>query len=471
MDNYKKDTKAMGKKENVRELALDVLLEADKNDIFVKDALNRQLFARQFMDKQDRAFLSRLVEGVTEYRITLDYIINSYSKTKVNKCKPLIRVLLRMGVYQMFFMDSVPDRAAVDECVKLARKRGFSNLSGFVNGVLRQVERNKDNIVFPSSEDEPVEYFSVKYSMPSWIVRRYISWFGKDRAEVILKASLEHKPLTVRINKSKTNIAELTQKLEADNIKVSPGEYVDCALRLFDINYVSRIPGFSAGEFFVQDESSMLVYSIADADKMLEGREHEPLRILDLCAAPGGKCTHFAERLDNAIVEARDVSESKISLIEENINRLKLNNIRTTVYDALVPDEDMRNWADIVIADLPCSGLGVLAGKSDVKYHIKRENLLELTNLQRNILSNAAEYVKPGGILIYSTCTINPAENSDNAAWFLAHFPFEGVDIKEVIPEKLKEFMETDYSLTLLPGYAKCDGFYISKFRKCIDGQ
>ena len=129
MDNYKKDTKAMGKKENVRELALDVLLEADKNDIFVKDALNRQLFARQFMDKQDRAFLSRLVEGVTEYRITLDYIINCYSKTKVNKCKPLIRVLLRMGVYQMFFMDSVPDRAAVDECVKLARKRGFSNLS------------------------------------------------------------------------------------------------------------------------------------------------------------------------------------------------------------------------------------------------------------------------------------------------------------------------------------------------------
>lgn len=454
------------KKINVRELALDVLLEVEKNQIFVKDALNRQLFAKQFMNKQDRAFLSRLVEGVTEYRLQLDYVVDCYSKTKISKCKPIIRVLLRMGVYQMLYMDSVPDQAAVNECVKLVRKRGLSDLAGFVNGVLRQIGRNKDNISFPSEGDDPIDYLSIKYSMPSWIVRRYVSWFGMVKAKVILAASLKQKDISIRINKSKITADALTKKLEADDITVNPGIYVDCALHLTGINYVNRLPGFAEGEFFVQDESSMLVYQIADATGMLRGREHEPLRILDLCAAPGGKSTHFAERLDNAIIEARDVSESKVELIRDNIERLQLSNIRTAIYDALVPDEDMREWADIVIADLPCSGLGVLSGKNDVKYHIKRENLLELTNLQRNILSNAAEYVKPGGTLIYSTCTINPAENGDNAAWFLAHFPFEGVEIRNNLPESLYAFMETPYSLSLLPGFTNCDGFYIAKFRK-----
>ena len=409
------------------------------------------------MDKKDRAFLSRLALGVTEYRIQLDYIVDCYSKTKINKCKPLIKILLRMGVYQMLYMDSVPDQAAVNECVMLARKRGFSKLSGFVNGVLRQISRNKDNITFPSEGDNPIDYLSVKYSMPSWIVRRYISWFGMVKAKIILEASLREKDISIRINKSKITKEALTEKIERSGITVEPGLYVDCALHLKDINYVNRIPGFSEGEFFVQDESSMLVYQIADAYGMAEGRGYEPLR---------GKSTHFAERLDNAIIEARDISEAKVSLIQENIQRLHLDNIRTAVYDALVPDEDMRNWADIVIADLPCSGLGVLSGKSDVKYHIKRENLLELTNLQRNILSNAAEYVKPGGILIYSTCTINPAENSENAGWFLSHFPFEGMEIRDRLPESLYAFMESPYSLSLLPGFAKCDGFYIAKFKK-----
>lgn len=456
----------MEKQVNVRELALDVLLEAEKNQIFVKDALNRQLFAKQFMSKQERAFLSRLVEGVTEYQLQLDYIVDCYSKTPIHKCKPLIRVLLRMGVYQMLYMDSVPDQAAVNECVKLAKKRGFARLSGFVNGVLREVSRNKENIAYPSKEESPIEHLSIKYSMPAWIVKRYISWFGMEKAERVLNASLKNKDITIRVNEKRISKEALTEKLRASDITVEPSVYVNEALHLTGINYVNRIPGFLEGEFFVQDESSMLLWHIADACKMAEGREHEPLRILDLCAAPGGKCTHFAEQLDNAIIEARDVSKSKIELIEENIRRLKLDNIRTVVYDALVPDEERRGWADIVIADLPCSGLGVISGKNDVKYHIRREKILELTNLQRNILSNAAEYVKPGGILLYSTCTINPAENEENARWFLAHFPFEGMDIKEQIPESLQPYMESTYSVQLLPGYVRCDGFYIAKFRR-----
>lgn len=455
----------MEKRENIRELALDVLLEAEKNQIFVKDALNRQLFAKQFMSKQDRAFLTRLVEGVTEYRIQLDYIINCYSKTKTGKCKPLIRVLLRMGSYQMLYMDSVPDSAAVNECVKLARKRGFSKLSGFVNGVLRAIERNKNSISYPSETDNKITYLSVKYSMPEWIVERYIDWFGEDKAKNMLAASLEDKDITIRVNEAVINKDELRKKLETSGINVSDGNYVDEALHLSDINYVSRIPGFNEGEFFVQDESSMLIYHIADTASMLGNREQ--LRILDLCAAPGGKSTHFAEKLgDKAIIEARDISNSKIDLIEDNIRRLKLDNLKTLVYDALIPDDERRNWADIVIADLPCSGLGVVSGKNDVKYHLRKEQLLELANLQKNILSNAANYVKPGGILIYSTCTVNPEENEENAQWFLDHFPFAGVDIRPLLPKGLTEYMDNPYSIQMLPGLAKCDGFYIAKFRK-----
>ena len=457
----------MDKSENIRELALDVLLEVEKNQIFVKDALNRQLFAKQFMSKQDRAFLSRLVEGVTEYQLKLDYIINCFSNTKADKCKPLIRILLRMGTYQMFYMDSVPDQAAVNECVKLARKRGFGKLSGFVNGVLREIERNKDNIPYPSIDSDPIFYLSVKYSMPEWIAKRYVKWFGFDKARTILEASLYKKDITIRVNENIISKDELSNKISEAGIKVKEGNYVDEALHLEDINYVNRIPGFNEGEFFVQDESSMLVYKISGVSSMLEDAENRFIKILDLCAAPGGKCTHFAEKLGGkAIIEARDLSQGKIELIEENIKRLKLDNVRTLVYDALIPDEDRRNWADVVIADLPCSGLGVVSGKNDVKYHLRREQLLELTNLQRNILSNAAEYVKPGGILIYSTCTINPGENEDNSIWFLTHFPFEAIDISKEITTELQEFQQNSYSLQLLPGYAKCDGFYIAKFRK-----
>lgn len=455
----------MDKAENVRELALDVLLEAEKTDVYIKDALNRQLFARQYMSKQDRAFLSRLVEGVTEYRIKLDYIIDCYSKTKAAKCKPLIRALLRMGVYQIFYMDSVPEQAAVNECVKLARKRGFGGLSGFVNGVLREISRHKEDIVYPHKKNSTIEYLSVMYSMPDWIVKRYITWFGEDIAEVILKASVEDKDITIRVSEDKISKDDLAAKLSNAGIVVSPGNYVKSALHLKDINYVNRIPGFKEGEFFIQDESSMLVYQVSGADEIASGI-NDKLRILDLCASPGGKCTHFAGKHSDAIVEARDVSQTKIDRIEENIKRLGINNIETMVSDALVPDEERRSWADIVIADLPCSGLGVVSGKNDIKYHIRRQQLLELTNLQRNILSNAAEYVKPGGILIYSTCTINPQENEENANWFLTHFPFEGADIKSYLPESLHQHMDSEYSVKLMPGYVKCDGFYIAKFRR-----
>lgn len=209
----------------------------------------------------------------------------------------------------------------------------------------------------------------------------------------------------------------------------------------------------------------MLLYELASP--MNELKEKEVLYIVDLCAAPGGKCTHFAEKLrENAIVEARDLTDRKVALIRENVERLGLSNVETKVLDALTLDEEKKEWADIVIADLPCSGLGIISKKNDIKYHLKKEQLTELANLQRNILANAAAYVKPGGILLYSTCTVNPMENKENAQWFSSHFEFEKEDIREFVPEELKPFVEEDYMLQLLPGKVKCDGFFISKFRK-----
>lgn len=459
----------MSAKENTRLLALETLVEIEKTDIFARDALHKLLYQKQFMNKQDRAFITRLVEGVTEYRVRLDYVINSFSSTKVNKCKPFIRCLLRMGVYQMLYMDSVPNEAACNECVKLAKQKGFSALSGFVNGVLRNVERNLNNIEYPSEEASIISYLSVNYSMPEWLVGQMIAWYGEERTKTVLGASVETKDLTIRVNTKHIQPWTMMQRLTDDNVKVRQGVYVPEALHLQQINYVRRLPGFAEGDFFVQDESSMLLYHIANPFARLQSVK-APLFVLDLCAAPGGKCTHFAEQLgDNGIIEARDVSEQKAALLEENRERLQLNNLRVKVWDALIFDESLKGVADIVIADLPCSGLGIISRKNDIKYHVSREQLVELSNLQRTILTNAVSYLKPGGILLYSTCTINPSENSENAGWLLSHFPLSKESITADVPETLREYVIEDYMLQLLPGEVACDGFFISKFRKNED--
>lgn len=448
---------------NVRLLALEILLEVEKKNSYVKDILHKELFQRQYMSKQDRAFLTRLVEGVTEYQIRLDYVINLFSKTKISRCKPCIRCLLRMGAYQILYMDSVPDMAACNECVKLAKKKGFSNLAGFVNGVLRSVVRNREGIVFPSEEENVILALSIQFSMPQWLVEEMIKWYGLERTKYILRASIETADLTIRVNERVISKEALKDKLISQGIEVSDGTYVKEALHLKDINYVRRTPGFLQGEFFVQDESSMLLYQIAGEPEQTE----KPLHVLDVCAAPGGKVTHFAQKLPtDTILEARDVSAYKIERIEENIERLAISNVQTKVWDALVVDTERFGWADIVIADLPCSGLGILSKKNDIKYHLTKEQLQELCKLQRDILKNAASYVKPNGILLYSTCTIHPGENIENATWFEEQFDFEAVDIKKQLPDALQNCLVAPNMVQLLPGEVACDGFFIAKFRK-----
>ena len=444
---------------NERELVLGILLEVTRDGEHSHIALRNVLNKYQYLDKKERAFITRVTEGTLERMIELDYIINQFSKVKVNKMKPVIRNIIRSAVYQMKYMDSVPNSAACNEAVKLAVKKGFVNLKGFVNGLLRNIERNLNQISYPD-ENEVKQYFSVKYSMPLWILRQWLSVYDKKTVECMLEDFLKEKDTTIRCNQNEMSKEEIRSQLEHEGVHVEEHPYLPYALKISSYNYLGELDTFQKGAFSVQDISSMLVAHLADPK---EGDE-----IIDVCAAPGGKSLHMAEILNGTgHVEARDLTDYKVGLIEENINRSGMKNISAVRQDATLPDEKSYEKADIVIADLPCSGLGVLGKKTDLKYKMTEETQKELVILQRKMLSVVKEYVKPDGILIYSTCTIHEEENMGNVHWFLEqNKEFELVPVQELLCDELKSAVMEEGCIQLLPGVHDSDGFFIAKFRK-----
>ena len=417
---------------NVRELILDVLLEITKNGEYSHIAIKNTLDKYQYLEKQERSFLTRVCEGTLENMILIDYVINQFSKVKVNKMKPVIRCILRSSVYELKFMDSVPVSATCNEAVKLAQKKGFHNLKGFVNGVLRNISRNLEQISMPDEEKEPEKWLSVKYSMPEWLIEKWQKQYDKTQLEEMFQAFLEKSATSIRVNTEKTTKEELRKELEAEQITVMENEEVPNALYIDGYDFLSGITAFQEGKFYVQDVSSMLV--------SLWAEPKEGAQVIDVCAAPGGKSIHMAELLHGTgMVEARDLTEYKVSLIEENIERCGLANIRAKQADARVLEEDSVGKADIVIADLPCSGLGVIGKKPDIKYKMSEAKCVELAALQREILHTVQNYVKSGGVFMYSTCTINPQENEENVQWFLKeHADFELERQQQILPKKGK---------------------------------
>ncbi|BBF43025.1 ribosomal RNA small subunit methyltransferase B [Lachnospiraceae bacterium KM106-2] len=443
----------------VRELSLDILIEVLEKGSYSHKTIHNVLANYQYMEKQDRAFLTRLCEGTIEHVLLLDYVINQFSSVKVKKMKPVIRNILRMGVYQIKYMSQVPDSAACNEAVKLAKKRGFKNLSGFVNGVLRNIGRNLDQIKYPDKKKEPVRYLSIMYSTPEWIIEEWMESYDLEMVENVLAASLEDRPTTIRVNTNKISKEDLIKKLEAEQISVLPGVYNEDALRIQNYNYLAKMESFQNGEFNVQDESSMLVGVVADV------KEND--KIIDVCAAPGGKSLHAGCLLKGTgTVSSRDVSYDKVAMLEDNVKRLGLTNVHPEVRDALILYKEDIEQADIVLADLPCSGLGVIGKKHDIKYNMSREQQQELVSLQREILDQVTQYVKPGGVLIYSTCTIHKGENEDNVEWILDHYPFELESIDPYIPDALKNETTKKGYLQFLPGREQTDGFFLARFRK-----
>lgn len=414
---------------NERELVLDMLLQITRDGEYSHIVIKNVLDKYQYLDKRERAFITRVVNGTLERMIEIDYIINLFSKVKVNKMKPLIRTILRSSVYQMKYMDSVPDSAICNEAVKLAGKRGFVNLKGFVNGVLRNISRNLDKINYPDEKDK-VSYLSVKYSLPEWLVKQWLNVYDEETVKTIGSAFLEEKPLTVRFNEHKIKKEDLVRILKKEGVTVGEVPEIPCALYLSGYDHLSALPSFCEGLYQVQDLSSM---QVALWSGVKEGDQ-----VLDVCAAPGGKSIHIAELLNGTgHVEARDLTEYKVDLLRDNIERSGLTNIEAACQDATVYDLDKKKSADIVIADLPCSGLGVLGKKPDLRYKMNEKTEADLVELQRKILSVVKDYVKPDGKLLYSTCTIHREENEGNVEWFLKEYPeFELVKDKQMIPGK-----------------------------------
>lgn len=444
---------------NVREISLEVLIKVLEDGEYSSAVIGQILQIYQHLEKQDRAFLTRLCEGTIERMIELDYILNQFSKVKVKKMKPVIRNILRMGVYQLLYMEQVPASAACNEAVKLAQKKGFHNLKGFVNGVLRSIERKKDTLSYPKKEEQPFLYLSLKYSTPEWIVKMWTKQYGMEITEKMLEASFSEKPTTIRCNLSKCSMDELTAMLKEEEVHVDKAAYVDSALWISSYNYLQKLNSFKSGYFTVQDESSMLVSLAADIKK--------GDLIVDVCAAPGGKSMHAADLLNGTgKVSSRDLTPMKVEKIMENVQRLGYTNVEPKIWDATEVDEEWVGKADVVIADLPCSGLGVIGKKNDIKYKASEEGIKELAALQKEILSVVSTYVKPGGTLIYSTCTVNHQENEENVDWIEKNLGLELQSLNPYIPKKLQGDTTKQGYLQLFPGIHQTDGFFLARFQR-----
>ena len=431
---------------NERELVLDILLLVTRDGIHCHLATGQVLEKYQYLEKKSRAFISRLTQGTLERMIELDYVIDCYSKTPVKKMKPVIRCILRSGVYQLLYMDSVPASAACNEAVRLAGKRGFSGLKGFVNGVLRAVSRAQASgelqKKYPEEQTDPEQYLSICNSIPLWLVRQWTDTYDYATAKSICEAFLKERPTAIRVNTEKISVEELRRELTETGVTVESVDGCADALFISGYDYLGGLPAFVRGDFYVQDLSSMQVAQAVDVQP--------GWNVIDVCAAPGGKAIHVAQLLNGSgHVEARDLTEYKVDLILDNIDRCQVENMSAKVWDATVCDENAVASADLVIADLPCSGLGVLHSKPDIKYNMSPDQMQELAALQREILAVVADYVKPGGRLVYSTCTVNRGENEDNAAWFAdTHPEFEKKSEQQILPSDRQ------------------DGFYIAVFER-----
>lgn len=441
---------------NAREIVLNMLIEVTQKQKYSHTILNSTLKTHQQLEKQDRAFISRLFTGTVKEYIKLDYVINQYSSVPTDKMKPLIRNLLRLSVYQLLSMEQVPESAVCNEAVKLAKKRSFSKLSGFVNGVLRTIARNKDSISYPDRQKQPEAYLEITYSVPRWLVIEFLRQYDFQTVERMLEASQKEKETTIRCNQKKLTPLQLEALLLNEGVSIERSEYLPYAFTLKDYDYLEKLDSFTKGSFAVQDISSMLVCEIA-------GIKNDDT-VIDVCAAPGGKALHAAEKAKRVI--ARDLTDHKVRLINDNMTRMGFTNVVTEVWDAAKLDSTMTEQADVVVCDLPCSGLGVFGKKADLKYRIEPLQLKELVVLQRNILETVQNYVKPGGCLIFSTCTVNQEENIENRNWFLEHFNFKPESLDLNLPKQLKSDTTTEGYLQLIQGVHNTDGFFISKFRK-----
>ncbi|WP_174733880.1 16S rRNA (cytosine(967)-C(5))-methyltransferase RsmB [Mesobacillus harenae] len=448
-----------GNAKNVREVALELLETIEKSQSYSNLLLNNQIKKNQINPK-DVGLLTELVYGTLQRKMTLDYFLKGFIKND-KKLESWVLQLLRLTVYQMVYLDRIPDRAAIFEAVEISKKRGHKGTAGLVNGVLRSIQRT--GLPDVGTIEDPIERLSVSTSHPVWLVKRWVGQFGYDRAQEMCELNLTAPLQTARVNVTKTTREECIKRLEEEGYLVEPSPIIPEAIKCLKGN-LANSQLFKDGHLTIQDESSMLTaYAMG-----IKSKEE----ILDACAAPGGKSTHIAERLGNTgRVISLDLHEHKVKLIDMNASRLGLSNIQTMQLDSRKATEHFENETfDRILLDAPCSGLGVMRRKPDMKYTKREEDLDRLQTIQLSLLEATAPLLKHGGILVYSTCTVDKAENNEVVEAFLANHPqFEGdLSFKKRMPEAIQPLIE-GFNLQILPQDFGSDGFYIACLRKKVE--
>ena len=437
---------------NPREVAAEAMVQIMAEGAYNNTALRRLLRQNGAMTRQERAFVTELVNGTLRNLYYIDYILNSFSKTKTEKMKPWLLAVMRTAVYQMLFMET-PDAAACNEGVKLARERGYGKLSGFVNGVLRTVAREKAQITLP--KQGTAEYLHIRYSHPLWLVRMWLAYYGYDFTEALCRKDNEAPAVSIRVNTLRTNSKELEEILEEEGVQVRHS-ILENGLYLTGTADLGRMDLFTKGMFHVQDVSSQLAVAVLAPQK---GE-----RILDMCAAPGGKSFLMAEYMENqGGIVSRDIHPHKIQLMAEGAERLGISIMKGEMQDAMEEKKADIAAFDRVLVDAPCSGLGLLRKKPDIRLKKDGSEIDTLPRIQRAVLEQAAKYVKPGGVLVYSTCTLCRKENEKNIEWFLEnHKEYTMEPLGEFLPKGMEKEGEKGF-VTLFPHIHETDGFFIAR--------
>jgi 16S rRNA (cytosine967-C5)-methyltransferase len=445
-------------KKNVRETAMDLLTAIEKNQSYSNLLLNNMIEKNELSAK-DVGLLTELTYGTLQRRMALDFFLKPFIKNS-KKLENWIIHLLRLTLYQMVYLDRIPDRAAIYEAVEIAKNRGHKGIASLVNGVLRSIQR--EGLPSLNEVTNPIERLSIETSHPEWLVNRWVSQFGFDKTKEMCEINLTAPMQTARVNLTKISRDECIALLEADGFQIEKSPIISEAIRSLKGNLASTI-AFKNGMFTIQDESSMLAsYALgAEANEF----------VLDACAAPGGKSTHIAEKMDNSgEVVSIDIHEHKVKLINDNARRLGLDNIKTIAMDSRLLGEQFQEESfDRVLLDAPCSGLGVMRRKPDMKYTKTEKDIERLSSIQQNLLTSVAPLVKKGGVLVYSTCTVDKEENEKTIQVFLQENPqFEGdPSFKKRMPEAIQPLI-TGFDLQIFPQDFGSDGFYIASLRKKV---
>ena len=439
-------------KQSARITALRVLVSCRSNGAWADAALKAQI-SRDGLSGPDAALCSRIVYGVMQHQMLLDFYIGAYCSQKPDHLQPPLLEILRIGAYQILFLDKIPDSAAVNTSVELAKLSKRGQASGLVNAVLRKISQNKESLP-PIPDRDEVQHLSIQYSHPKWLTKRMVTLLGREEAERFLASNNEIAPLTIQVNPLKTTTESLTEELRQAGIEVHPHAWVPDCLELSGTGDLTALPAFRDGKFLVQDPAARLVSLIANI--------RPGLKVLDVCAAPGGKSLSAAFAMTGqGDILSCDLHENKLKRIQESADRLGADIITTRAADGRVFQSEWEAAFDVVLVDAPCSGLGIIRKKPDTRYK-KADDLFTLPVIQSAILNNSARYVRPGGTLVYSTCTILPEENEQVTQAFLAeHTDFTMSPIE--LPQPVGT---TSGALTLWPQRHDTDGFYICRMTR-----